>query len=212
MSTKSSFREALARAEGVRERSRASSGSPTSKFTLKADKVRQPVEVLRVLKTYGASLRKAHDTLNRLAKGETVAVELQADDPSRAILDFASVGISARRNRLPEIDPKRVRERFGISQAEFAARFCLELDAIQNWEQGRNRPDPAAQLLLKVIEDYPALVEAVVTGTMWSGEPVLFGPQTNKPIPLGASLSFRISDPWVTNKANLRIEDKTPHD
>ena len=36
-------------------------------------------------------------------------------------------------------------------------------DTIQNWEQGRNRPDRATQLLLKAIEAYPHDVEAVLT-------------------------------------------------
>ena len=57
---------------------------------------------------------------------------------------------------------RRVRERFGLSQAEFALRFGFEIDTVQNWEQGRNTPDQATQLLLKVIEAYPDEVEKVV--------------------------------------------------
>jgi transcriptional regulator with XRE-family HTH domain len=102
---------------------------------------------------------------------------------------------------LPEIDPKKVRERFGISQAEFAARFCLELDTIQNWEQGRYRPDPTAQLLLKLIQDYPALIEAVVTGTVWPGMTIF---QTEKHVPLGASFQ-EIVKPWIVSEKSVRI-------
>ena len=52
----------------------------------------------------------------------------------------------------------------GLSQAEFAIRFGLELDTLQNWEQGRNQPDPAARLLLKVIELHPEVVAGVFAG------------------------------------------------
>jgi putative transcriptional regulator len=43
-------------------------------------------------------------------------------------------------------------------QAQFAAAFGLELDAIRNWEQGRRRPEGAARAYLKVIEREPEAV------------------------------------------------------
>lgn len=128
-------------------------------------KIRQPVEIARLLTKHGMSLRKAHATLNRLTEGEQVTVELRPDDAERVKAEFASLGVWAPRiHPLGNVDVKRVRERFGISQAEFAARFGLELDTIQNWEQGRYKPDPAAQLLLKIIEMRPDVVEQALTG------------------------------------------------
>ena len=39
---------------------------------------------------------------------------------------------------VPEpVDVKAIRERVGLSQAKFAARFGFALDAVRNWEQGR---------------------------------------------------------------------------
>jgi DNA-binding transcriptional regulator YiaG len=38
-------------------------------------------------------------------------------------------------------------------------RFGFELDTIQNWEQGRNAPDAQTQVLLKVIETHPEIVD-----------------------------------------------------
>jgi DNA-binding transcriptional regulator YiaG len=78
--------------------------------------------------------------------------------------ELLKLGILARAITLPAADVKRIRERFGLSQAEFAIRFGFEIDTVQNWEQGRNRPDQAMQLLLKIIEAYPEDVEAVLTG------------------------------------------------
>ena len=33
----------------------------------------------------------------------------------------------------------------------------------RNWEQGRTAPDPAARVLLIVIDQYPGIVEAALT-------------------------------------------------
>ena len=75
-----------------------------------------------------------------------------------------AAAVDARTIHLPTADVKTIREHFGLSQAEFAIRFGFEADTIQNWEQGRNRPDQATQLLLKVIEAHPDDVEAILTG------------------------------------------------
>ena len=123
----------------------------------------RPVDVARLLAKHGVSLRKAHEALERLANGESVAIELAASDRKKLRASFTNLGIDARTIHLPSADVRRIREHFGLSQAEFAIRFGFELDTIQNWEQGRNRPDQATQLLLKLIEAHPDDVEAVLT-------------------------------------------------
>jgi DNA-binding transcriptional regulator YiaG len=163
MSIKLSFKEALGQREGTKEKPQDQSASPIVKLILVPRKIRQPVEVARLLTKYGMSLRKAHDTLDRLAKRDTVAVELYAGDFQKLASDLSALGVEVQLIQVPEIDVKKVRERFGISQAEFALRFGLELDTIRNWEQGRYKPDSAAKLLLKLIETCPAAVEAVLT-------------------------------------------------
>jgi DNA-binding transcriptional regulator YiaG len=115
-----------------------------------------------MLKKRGLSLRKAHETLNRLAKGEKVAIELRADASRRLVSELAELGVTAHAIEPPQSDVRRVRERLGLSQAEFALRFGLELATVQNWEQGRYRPDPAAQLALKIIDSHPDVVDAVM--------------------------------------------------
>jgi DNA-binding transcriptional regulator YiaG len=109
------------------------------------------------------SLRKAHEILNRLAEGETVAVELFADDARGLVSEFSALGMHALPIAPPEPDVRRIRERLGLSQTEFSIRFGLELDTIQNWEQGRTRPDPAGRILLGLIDAYPECVDAVLT-------------------------------------------------
>jgi DNA-binding transcriptional regulator YiaG len=131
---------------------------------LTAGDMNQPVKVARTLMKYGHSLRKAHEAVTRLAEGRTVATELHATDARAPVADLARLGVTARPVRVPEVDVRAVRERFGLSQAEFAIRFGFALDTVQNWEQGRNRPDAPTQLLLKVIEEYPEAVERVLAG------------------------------------------------
>jgi putative transcriptional regulator len=57
-----------------------------------------------------------------------------------------------------EVDVIAIRRGLGLSQSEFAARFGFRLDAVQNWEQGRRRPDGAARAFLRVIEREPDAV------------------------------------------------------
>jgi DNA-binding transcriptional regulator YiaG len=164
MSTKSSFRAALERPAAHEEKSPARSGSPV-RLVLRAEEIEKPVTVARLLARHGMSLRKAHEVLNRLAGAETVAVELSADDAQGVVSEFSPLGVRALPIAPPEPDLKRIRERLGLSQAEFSIRFGLELDTVQNWEQGRTRPDPAGQILLGLIEAYPECVDAVLTKT-----------------------------------------------
>jgi DNA-binding XRE family transcriptional regulator len=81
--------------------------------------------------------------LNRLAVGQDVPVPLSSTRDLEGLrAELAGLGIEMRRRRVPEaVDVRAVRERFGLTQVEFATRFGLDPDAVRNWEQGRTRPD-----------------------------------------------------------------------
>jgi putative transcriptional regulator len=50
-----------------------------------------------------------------------------------------------RRIVLPdEVDVRRIRTRTGMSQGEFARAFCINPRTLQEWEQGRRKPDDHA--------------------------------------------------------------------
>jgi len=51
-----------------------------------------------------------------------------------------------------------LREKYKLSQGEFARLFGVSLRTLQQWEQGRTYPSGAAQVLLKVIAHNPAIV------------------------------------------------------
>ena len=55
-----------------------------------------------------------------------------------------------------------LRERLGLSQKEFAARFNINLRRLQDWEQGRFSPDSVTLAYLKVIEREPEMVKHIL--------------------------------------------------
>lgn len=59
-------------------------------------------------------------------------------------------------------DVKRIRERYELSQTEFAALLGISLKTLQNWEQGRRTPRGAARVLLQVAARHPEAVWDVV--------------------------------------------------
>ncbi len=62
--------------------------------------------------------------------------------------------------RIPDdVDVRAIRLRFKLSRPKFAARFGLDVRALQDWEQGRRHPDRSTRILLRVIEKEPAAVE-----------------------------------------------------
>ena len=58
-----------------------------------------------------------------------------------------------RRIVLPEeVDVKRIRTAAGMTQADFARAFHIELRTLQDWEQGRRKPDATTRAYLAVIQ------------------------------------------------------------
>ena len=85
-----------------------------------------------------SSIREA----GRIRRGET--------KPSR-VIEFAPV------------DVKAIRRRLGKSQSEFAHMIGVSISTLQNWEQGRRRPEGPARALLKVAAENPEAVAAALT-------------------------------------------------
>lgn len=56
------------------------------------------------------------------------------------------------------VDVRAIRTGLGLSRPKFAERFGLDARTVQDWEQGRRRPDKAAQSYLKVIAHNPDVV------------------------------------------------------
>ncbi len=59
---------------------------------------------------------------------------------------------------LKPMDIREVRKKLNLSQSEFALMIGVSLSTLQNWEQGRRRPEGPAQALLKVAASNPKAV------------------------------------------------------
>jgi putative transcriptional regulator len=71
------------------------------------------------------------------------------EQPSR-VVEFAPV------------DVKAIRQRLGKSQSEFACMIGVSVSTLQNWEQGRRRPEGPARALLRVAAANPEAVAAAL--------------------------------------------------
>ena len=56
---------------------------------------------------------------------------------------------------------RQIRESVGVSQANFARMLGISLRTLQDWEQGRRRPNQAAQSLLAVAAKRPEVMREV---------------------------------------------------
>jgi putative transcriptional regulator len=63
---------------------------------------------------------------------------------------------------VPDVDVREVRQKMGLSQAQFATKFGLPPATLRNWEQGRARPDAPTRVLIAVIAKHPEAVEEVL--------------------------------------------------
>jgi putative transcriptional regulator len=66
----------------------------------------------------------------------------------------------------PKVTPKeliRVRENLKISRALFAVYLRTNVRTLENWEQGRARPNAQAALLINLVKRYPDTVQRLST-------------------------------------------------
>ena len=74
--------------------------------------------------------------------------------------------LSARYVDVPEdVDVKAIRSKLGLSQAEFARRYAVSPRSLQEWEQGRRRPESAVRAYLTVIDRNAEAVEKALTAS-----------------------------------------------
>lgn len=60
------------------------------------------------------------------------------------------------------LDIKRIREKYHLTQGQFAAMLGISVRTLRNWEQGRRVPEGPAMVLLRVADKYPeAVLDAV---------------------------------------------------
>ena len=131
----------------------------------KAGPFTRPIDVARRLFASGMSMRAAHTAIDDLAARSRAICEVPIDGGIEALArDLAPLDVVLLRLRTvadPSTYIAAVRDRHHLSQREFAASLGLDVRTLQNWEQGRNRPDAAVLSLIALFDRNPALVEDV---------------------------------------------------
>jgi putative transcriptional regulator len=60
------------------------------------------------------------------------------------------------------LDIRRIREKYNLTQEQFAAMLGISVGTLRNWEQGRRVPEGPAKVLLRVADKFPqAVLDAV---------------------------------------------------
>ena len=60
------------------------------------------------------------------------------------------------------VDVRQVRARTQLTRQKFADRFRLDARAIEQWEQGRRKPERGTEMYLRLIDHDPEKVAAMV--------------------------------------------------
>jgi putative transcriptional regulator len=66
--------------------------------------------------------------------------------------------IAAKTHRPEEIDVAQLRHSLGLTQADFAAKFCISIGTLRHWERGDRKPHGPALALLHVVAKEPQAV------------------------------------------------------
>jgi putative transcriptional regulator len=90
------------------------------------------------------------EDLENLVESVQQAGRIRREEKPSRVVEFAPV------------DVKAIRQRLGKSQSEFACMIGVSVSTLQNWEQGRRRPEGPARALLRVAAADPDAVAAAL--------------------------------------------------
>ena len=162
MSTNSALKARLARLGPVRDADPppSFSGTVVTLVLKRTGALDKPITVVKRLRAAGLTLRAGHFVINRLAEcGIAVCSVAEGADIPALAADLATMNIHTHRRRHPAPGLiAEVRARHGLSQREFAEVLGIDIDTLQNWEQGRNKPDAAALSLVLAFDQAPDVV------------------------------------------------------
>lgn len=148
---------------------RSSSAAAEPIFLKRIGAYRERIAVFRRLFDEGVPARTAKDAIDTLAKEGSVVCPIPRDtDFATLARDLRTLDVEVSRRRSVN-DPAAfiadVRARHHLSQRDFADRLGLDVRTLQNWEQGRNRPDDAVLALVRLFDDDPSRVAHAVFET-----------------------------------------------
>lgn len=92
-----------------------------------------------------------------MSKEFMISLPADPDDPEDRAVSDADLKRALMGRRI-----RQLRQKLGLSQADFATRFGIPLANIRQYEIGRTMPPPAVQSYLRVIEARPDDVARVL--------------------------------------------------
>jgi len=63
--------------------------------------------------------------------------------------------VVVRTQRPPEVNVAEIRQNLGLTQMEFASKFCISVSTLRHWERGDRTPHGPALALLNVVAKEP---------------------------------------------------------
>jgi putative transcriptional regulator len=130
-------------------------------------RLNEPITLIRRLFAAGMTLRGAHTAVGRLAEhGWTSCAIARTEDLRALAAELSAMNIQLRQRFLPSestTDIAAFRTQHGLSQREYAELLGIDVRTLQNWEQGRNRPDPAALNLMRIFAHAPDVFEEALS-------------------------------------------------
>lgn len=169
MSTNSELKARLEHLGPVRDVSRPSLSSEESVVVLlrRTGPLDKPITVARRLFAAGLTLKEAHNAINKLAAcGWAVCAVALTEDLRALGRELGEMNVQLRQRRSPAESAEAVatmRTQHGLSQREYADLLGIDVRTLQNWEQGRNRPDPAAVSLMRIFAHAPEVFEEALS-------------------------------------------------
>lgn len=114
------------------------------------------ITAIEALARRGMTLPRAKRAIEAMIEKGVAVVDVPLVEDVMTFYDeLAKAGVGAASMASGGMDVRAIRTKLGLSQAEFAKRYNLDLDAIQNWEQGRRTPDRTSLSYLRVIAAFP---------------------------------------------------------
>ncbi len=123
------------------------------------------IHVAHRLRCSGLGLKAAHTAISELAEKDWTLCEIPVDGGLEDLArDLKPLDVQLYRGRTfpePGTFMAAVRACYEISQPEIADALGVDIDTVQNWEQGRNRTDSAFLSLIALFDRGPALVREI---------------------------------------------------
>ena len=153
----SRFKERLERLGPVRDVPRVASGSRVVvSLRPAANRDVKTVPATLALAKRGLSLLRAKRAIEEMLSSGRAVVKLPTvEDQSTLRAELTKLGIRTRSVGERDVDIRRLRESLNLTQEQFALRYGIDLDTLQNWERKRRQPDQVVRSYMRVIERMP---------------------------------------------------------